>query len=291
MDRTAHFLQDPAVREPLTTTPQVERLSAGLLVESTGYRVVRPRGTTDWLLVHTRAGRGLLRLPGGVEVGAGPGTATLVAPGTPHDYGVDEELRHWNIAFSHFHPRPEWSVLLDWPQVAPGIDQVLLDEEVQQRASPSWSAAALWCRSDRPRADLFAMNALELVLLLCDTQNPRAAPLDSRILRSLEHLDQNLAAPLSVADLAAAAHLSPSRFAHLFTAQVGTPPGKYVEAQRIAQSRLLLEHTQRPVADVAREVGFTDSAYFSTRFRQLVGTTPMLHRRRWSRTPSSSSPS
>lgn len=290
MDRTARFLQDPAVREPLTTTPQVDRLSAGLLVESTGYRVVRPQGTTDWLLVHTRAGRGLLRLPGGVEVGAGPGTATLIAPGTPHDYGVDEELRHWDIAFSHFHPRPEWSVLLDWPQVAAGIGQVPLDEEVQQRASPSWSAAAMWCRSDRPRADLFAMNALELVLLLCDTQNPRAAPLDSRILRSLEHLDQNLAGPLSVADLAAAAHLSPSRFAHLFTAQVGTPPGKYVETQRIARSRLLLEHTQRPVADVAREVGFTDSAYFSTRFRQLVGTTPMLHRRRWSRSLSSSSP-
>ncbi|SDD97115.1 AraC family transcriptional regulator [Auraticoccus monumenti] len=267
------------MRRPLTTTPQVDRLSAGLLVESAGYRVVRPRGTTDWLLIHTRAGRGLLRLPGGVEVTADPSTATLISPGTPHDYGVDEELRHWDIAFSHFHPRPEWSVLLDWPQVAPGIGQVVLDEEVQQRTTPSWSAAALWCRSDRPRADLFAMNALELVLLLCDTQNPRAAPIDSRILRSLEHLDQNLARPLSVAEMAAAVHLSPSRFAHLFTAQVGTSPSRYLEGQRIARSRLLLEHTRRPVADVAREVGFSDPPYFSTRFRQLVGTTPLRYRR------------
>lgn len=278
MDRTAQFVQDPAVRQILTLIPHVHRLSVGTLVESAGYRVVRPRGTTDWLLIHTRAGRGRLRLPGGIEVTAAPATATLIAPGTPHDYGVAEEVSHWDIAFSHFHPRPEWSVLLDWPQVAPGIGQVVLDEEVQQRASPSWAAAALWCRSDRPRADIFAMNALELVLLLCDTQNPRAAPLDSRILRSLEHLDQNLARPLSVAGMAAAVHLSPSRFAHLFTAQVGASPAKYLEEQRIARSRLLLEHTRRPVADVAREVGFGDPAYFSTRFRQSVGTTPLRYR-------------
>lgn len=267
------------MRAPLTTIPQVDRLSAGHLVESTGYRVVRPRGTADWLLIHTRAGRGLLRLPGGVKVTAGASTASLISPGTPHDYGVDEELAHWDIAFSHFHPRPEWSVLLDWPQVAPGIGQVVLDEEVQQRVLPGWSAAALWCRSDRPRADLFAMNALELVLLLCDTQNPRAAPLDSRVLRSLEHLDQHLARPLSVADMAASVHLSPSRFAHLFAAQVGTSPARYLEGQRIARARLLLEHTRRPVAEVARAVGFSDPPYFSTRFRQLVGTTPVRYRR------------
>ncbi len=279
MDTTAPFLQDPAVRRPLTTIPQVDRLSAGHLVESAGYRVIRPGGTSDWLLIHTRAGRGVLRLPGGTEVAAGASTATLIAPGTPHDYGVEEELQHWDIDFSHFHPRPEWSILLDWPQVAPGIGQVALDEEVQQRVLPSWSAAARWCRSERPRADLFAMNALELVLLLCDTQNPRASPLDSRILRCLERLDQDLARPLSIADMAAMVHLSPSRFAHLFAAQVGTSPAKYLEGQRIAQARMLLEHTRRPVADVARAVGFSDPPYFSTRFRQLVGTTPVRYRR------------
>ncbi|WP_197430240.1 helix-turn-helix domain-containing protein [Auraticoccus cholistanensis] len=259
-------------------TPQVHRLTVGSLTESTGYRVLRPRGTSDWLLLHTRAGRGRLRLPGGVELFAEPGTATLISPGTPHDYGVEEQLQHWQIEFSHFHPRPEWAVLLDWPEAAPGVGRLVLDEEVEQRMLPSWSAAAFWYRSSQPRADLFAMNALELVLLLCDTANSRSAPLDPRILRVLEHLDQHLAEPLSVPALAEVAHLSPSRFAHLFAAQVGTSPARYLEQQRIARGRMLLEHTRRPVAEIARAVGFSEPPYFSTRFRQLVGTTPVRYR-------------
>lgn len=260
-------------------TPHVHRLTVGHLVESGGYRVLRPQGTSDWLLIHTQAGRGLLRLPGGLQVLAEPSTATLIAPRTPHDYGVEEKLQHWEIAFSHFHPRPEWAVLLNWPEVAPGIGQLTLDEGVQHRLLPNWSAAAFWYRSAQPRADLFAMNALELVLLLCDTQNTSTAPLDSRILRALEHVDGHLAEPLTVADLAGVASLSTSRFAHLFAVQVGLSPLKYVESQRVARGKLLLEHTRQSVAEVARSVGYNEAPYFSARFHQLVGTTPTRYRR------------
>lgn len=266
------------MRPPETLVPDVHRLSGGHLVERGGYRVLRAHGTTDWLLIHTVAGRGRFGSAAG-EVLSGPRSVTLISPGTPHDYGVEPELEHWELGFAHFHPRPEWRLLLDWPQpTAPGIGQLTLDEEVDARTRPVWRTLAYWSRSGQPRSDLFGMNALELILLWCDTQNPRAVPLDARILRVLEHLDQHLAEPLTVPALARVAHLSTSRFAHLFTAQLGVSPSAYLERQRIAQARLLLEHTQRPVAEIARSVGFSDPLYFSARFRQLLGMAPTRYR-------------
>ncbi|WP_232821697.1 helix-turn-helix domain-containing protein [Desertihabitans aurantiacus] len=266
------------MRAPLTLIPKVPRLVGGRLAESAGYRVLRPQGTTDWLLVHTRGGRGRFGRPDGPDVLAEPGTVTLLAPGTPHDYGVEDELRSWDIMFCHVHPRPEWSVLLDWPSPAPGIGQLHLDAALQERTLQSWDTAVYWLRSGLPRAELFAMNALELILLCYDGQNPRAIPLDPRIRTVLEHVDQHLGEPLDVSDLALVAHLSPSRFAHLFSDQLGMSPSRYVERQRIAQGRLLLEHTRRPVAEIARAVGFSDPPYFSTRFKRLVGVTPLRYR-------------
>ncbi|MET0694742.1 MAG: helix-turn-helix domain-containing protein, partial [Propionibacteriaceae bacterium] len=249
-----------------------------LLAETTGYRVLRPSGTTDWLLIHTLAGRGRFGRRDGADVLAPAGTVTLLSPGTPHDYGVEEELQEWEIGFSHFHARPEWQLLLDWPQVAPGVAQIQLDAAVDERIRVAWRTLAYWSRSEQQRSDLFGMNALELILLWCDTQNARAVPLDARILRVLEHLDQNLTEPLTVRALADIAQLSVSRFAHLFSAQLGMSPSAYLERQRISQARLLLEHTQRPVAEIARSVGFSDPLYFSTRFRRVVGTAPTHYR-------------
>src|SRR6266496_4162071 len=74
-------------------------------------------GTADWLLAQTLDGGGRF---GAVD--ADPGTIILVRPGTPHDYGT--RGRRWHLVYAHFHPKPEWSPLLDWPEVAPGILQL-----------------------------------------------------------------------------------------------------------------------------------------------------------------------
>jgi AraC family transcriptional regulator, arabinose operon regulatory protein len=279
MDSSAPFMEDSAVRTPFTTVPVVDRLTGGRLTETEGYRVLRSGGTTDYLLIATRAGRGRLGVTGEPDLPAEPGTATLLPPGTPHDYGTDTGARFWEIDFCHFHPRPEWSVLLDWPSARPGVGQLTISPAVRSRVAAPWASVAYYTRSQQRRADLFAMNALEQVLLAYDTQNPLSVPLDDRILRVLEHLDRHLTERHSVGELAAVAHLSPSRFAHLFSSQLGVPPAEYLERQRIAQARMLLEHTRRPVAEIARSVGFDDPLYFSTRFKRVVGESPTGYRR------------
>lgn len=272
-------MDETAVRRPLTTIPEVPRISGGGFRESPGYRVLRPRGTDDFLLICTRSGVGRFRTEGR-SLAAPTGSLTLLRPGTPHDYAVATGSDHWELDFAHFHPRPEWELLLDWPQPLPGVGWLVVSGEVATRLDQAFATVRQHQRSDLPRADLFAMNALEQVLLWADTQNPRSRPIDSRLVAVLEHLDRHLAEPLSIEELARVAHLSPSRFAHWFSEQLGQPPGRYLDGLRMAEAKVLLEFTRRPVAEIARQVGYLDPLHFSRRFRVLVGVSPSSFRQR-----------
>ena len=262
---------------PESFTPVVNRISAGSFDESSGYRTWRSRGTTDWLLFHTTGGLGRLGTDAG-DLLTGPGETVLMRPGTRHDYGVESTTRRWTFVYAHFHPRPEWLPLLDWPEVAPGILRIRSEGDLQRRIQSGLEQAARYSRGALERGELFAFNALEEALLWCDTQNPRHGRLDERILRVLEVIAQRLQGPLGIEDLAAAATLSVSRFSHLFREQVGMAPREFVEQQRLDTAAQLLELTNRSIASIAAEVGFDDPSYFSTRFRRRTGRSPSDHR-------------
>ncbi|MDX6247668.1 MAG: AraC family transcriptional regulator, arabinose operon regulatory protein [Kribbellaceae bacterium] len=254
---------------------------AGEFDEGPGYATYRSRGTTDWLLIHTLAGRGRFGTnPPSGDVIASAGLTTLVRPGTLHDYGVEPELQHWHFLFAHFHPRPDWLPLLDWPSVAQGILQLRPSEQAAERITASLAECVRFQRSVLSHGELLSLNALEAAILWCDTQNPSAAQIDDRLLRAIELVDHDLKADLDVSRLARAGNLSSSRFAHLFRTQLGVTPQQFVERRRLDAACRLLELTTRPVAAVAAEVGFTNPLYFSTRFRRHTGRTPTEYRRR-----------
>ena len=91
-----------------------------------------------------------------------------------------------------------------------------------------------------------------------------------------DHLDR----PLSVPEIAGAVQLSPSRLSHLFTEQVGSPPGRFVELRRIERAQALLASSALPIGAIARATGFSSQFYFATRFRALAGMSPSEWRER-----------
>lgn len=277
MDDPAALPQVPATEVP---PPATGRVLAGELEQDAGYHVRRSHGTTDWLLLHTVDGVGLIRPTGGAPLRIGADEAVLVHPGTVQDYGTDPAEGRWRLLYAHVHPPAPWLALLDWPQAAPGVGRIHLGAAVGGRVRTALREAARASRLALGRSELFTLNGLEAALLWYDTQNPRRHRLDERLLRVLEHVDAHLDGDLSAARLAEVAHLSPSRLAHLFTAQLGTPLGAYVEAQRLELAARLLEMTAEPVAAIARRAGYTDPLYFSRRFRARHGVGPREHRAR-----------
>ncbi len=88
--------------------------------------------------------------------------------------------------------------------------------------------------------------------------------------------EYNLDIPLE--SYAADCCLSMSRFAHLFTQQVGRSPGAYRNRLRLTQAKELLTLTELPVGEIGTLVGFHDSNYFTRLFTSVVGCSPTVFR-------------
>jgi AraC family transcriptional activator FtrA len=95
----------------------------------------------------------------------------------------------------------------------------------------------------------------------------------------LEWAGARLGAPLSLADLAAYLRVSERTLARRFAERLGTSPGAWLLARRVAAARTLLEETDLPVEAVAARVGLSTAVNLRRRFRDQVGTTPGAYRR------------
>lgn len=104
-------------------------------------------------------------------------------------------------------------------------------------------------------------------------------PKSDRIQAALEHIQLNLAQPLSVESLAEVVHLSPRQFTRVFTAETGQSPARAVERLRVEAARLMIEQSRHPLATVARETGFRDRAHMREVFMRVLGVTPLAIRR------------
>ncbi|PSM37385.1 AraC family transcriptional regulator [Streptomyces dioscori] len=101
---------------------------------------------------------------------------------------------------------------------------------------------------------------------------------DLRIRRAEARIAADPGAPHTVDTLAAGVSLSPSRFAHLFTQQLGQSPMRALLAARLLHAARLLEATDLPVERVAVAAGFSSPFHFSRVFRQRYGAPPGAYR-------------
>jgi transcriptional regulator GlxA family with amidase domain len=88
-------------------------------------------------------------------------------------------------------------------------------------------------------------------------------------------------ADLSVPALAAHANLSPRQFTRAFAAEIGMPPGRYVDRVRLEAARRLLEDTADGIAEVARRSGYGTTEAMRRAFLQALGVGPAEYRRRF----------
>lgn len=101
----------------------------------------------------------------------------------------------------------------------------------------------------------------------------RPAFVDTRITDALKFLRANPADYAGLADLARRAHLSPSRFAHLFKEFVGVPVRRYVLWMKVRRA-LDLALAGEALTAAALSAGFADAAHFSRSVRALLGIAP-----------------
>ena len=101
-------------------------------------------------------------------------------------------------------------------------------------------------------------------------------------LREVQHwIAEHPGADLSVDTLAERARLSPRQFARAFTAETGTPPGRYVDRVRLEAARRLLEDSRDGVEQIARTCGYHTPEAMRRAFQQALNVSPAEYRRRF----------
>jgi AraC family transcriptional regulator of arabinose operon len=122
---------------------------------------------------------------------------------------------------------------------------------------------------------------VEEILLLVVQAACESTTLDPRVTVTLETMGTNPADPHTIASLAEAVNVSPSRFIHLFTTQVGMSPMRTLRLIRLQHAGRLLQSSIHPIAAVAQASGFGSPFVFSREFRRHHGITPSAYRAHW----------
>jgi AraC-like DNA-binding protein len=103
----------------------------------------------------------------------------------------------------------------------------------------------------------------------------RASPRDRR--RAVETalwLDANAHEPVDLERAARRAGLSPYHFLRLFAGIVGVTPHQYLLRSRLRRAARALAQDDRPVSDIALDVGFADLSNFVRTFHRAAGISP-----------------
>jgi two-component system, response regulator YesN len=126
----------------------------------------------------------------------------------------------------------------------------------------------------------------ETIQVLCDILEKlslkRKGILDERTHRVIKklnkHIPENLSKDLSLDTLANLVYMNPSYLSTLYKQYTGKNISDYITELRVEKAKDLLQHTSFKIHEIAEEVGFSTSGYFTRFFKKHVGMTPQEYR-------------
>ncbi|HZD52515.1 MAG TPA: GlxA family transcriptional regulator [Woeseiaceae bacterium] len=101
---------------------------------------------------------------------------------------------------------------------------------------------------------------------------------DPRLEHAVNFIEQNLAQPPHVEDVAARVGLSRRQLERIFRDEFGMSPWKYALGRRLRQAHLMLTQTEQSITEIAHQCGFADASHFSRHVRSTFGAPPQTVR-------------
>lgn len=102
---------------------------------------------------------------------------------------------------------------------------------------------------------------------------------DPRIQVVVDYLTPHLNESFTIQSLSEMAQVSQTSFRRLFKAHTGKSPSDYIRELRMTSAARMLLTSDREIAEIGYQVGFSDANYFSRTFRQVSGVSPHQYRR------------
>jgi AraC-like DNA-binding protein/mannose-6-phosphate isomerase-like protein (cupin superfamily) len=225
------------------------------------------------------------------------GDVFVIAGPREHEYRDLRELRLVNILYQ---PNQLKMRLLDLPSVA-GYHALFTLEPNRRQRQPARGRLRLNGKElaqitelvDRLETELktrepgfgFMATAafMQIIGLLSRCYGRSPSPDGRALLRigeALSHLERNIHNEVNLEELASIAHMSRRSFLRVFQSATGTSPLAWLIDQRINRACSMLRHTDKQITEIAFEIGFNDSNYFTRQFRKVTGFSPRDYRLR-----------
>jgi AraC family transcriptional regulator len=134
----------------------------------------------------------------------------------------------------------------------------------------------------RDSSDLYAESAAAFLTMHLLTQGRgHAAPGPERaaVRKAIAVMRDRLSGPLTLADIAAEAHLSVYHFIRVFREGTGETPHRFLTRLRIEQAQRLLVDPGLTVEQIAERCGFSNAGALSSAFLAHVGSRPSAYRK------------
>lgn len=207
-----------------------------------------------------------------------PGSALLILPYQFHHYAnfANQQLNWLFVTFDIQNASPLLP-LRNRPVQVPPRAYRHADELCQ-----AYLAAQAGDDAARDNTILCAAQLLQC-MLAGTTNQPDAAKPATREARRLvrevgQYLEQHLAQPVGIADLAEHLAISESHLRNLFKEQLGISLGKYIRRSKITRASCLIDTSDMTLTQVADACGYTSLYAFSRTFKSEMGVSPSEYR-------------
>jgi transcriptional regulator GlxA family with amidase domain len=107
-------------------------------------------------------------------------------------------------------------------------------------------------------------------------------PGDDALSAAQQWMLSHLGTPITVAQMATKANMSPRHFHRRFLERTSRTPLTWLHEQRVGRTKELLETTDLTIEEIATQVGLGSAANLRQHFRRATSLSPMRHRRLFS---------
>lgn len=187
-----------------------------------------------------------------------------------HHHGGDECLsfQYTREVIDEIAPEARWTV-----GALPPIAQLMVLGELAQAVANA--------NSDVGLDELGLMFGSRLTQVTAGKATAARKPLARdrrRIVETALWIDANARNDIDLATAATIAGLSSYHFLRVFAAVVGVTPHQYLVRARLRNAARLLVESERPITDIALDVGFNDVSNFVRTFGRAAGASPRAFR-------------
>ncbi|MCR8744841.1 PocR ligand-binding domain-containing protein [Romboutsia lituseburensis] len=102
--------------------------------------------------------------------------------------------------------------------------------------------------------------------------------IESPIIKAIEYIDDNIQENITLDKISFVCNLSQCYFSKLFKKETGLNFVAYLNEKKVAKAKQILVNTDRPINNIAIDLGFEDCGYFIRIFKKTEGMTPKKYR-------------